>query len=109
MALNCFVIALRAQIKYEEELGRKLGINPYSEYGRQKLNEYLDQQRRDDHLRARWHLESENPGKFISGSQIEDETLRIRKERLKPYTEEATRQYEEEKKQSGSTLVKRKK
>lgn len=109
MAMDRFVIALRAQAKYEDELGKKLGINPYSEYGRKKLNEYLDQQRRDDQLRARWHLEAKNPGKFVDGSQILDETLRIRKERLKPYTEEATRQYEEEKIQNGPALVKRNK
>ena len=86
-----------------------LAINPYSEYGSRKLREYREQQRRDDELRARWHLESENPGKFISASQIYDEARRIEKERIKPYVEAVTRQYEEEKEQSGPTLVKRNK
>mgnify|MGYP003294590920 CR=1 FL=1 len=42
MAMDRFVIELIANSLYEEELGKRLGLNPHSEYGRKKLNEYLE-------------------------------------------------------------------
>ena len=42
MATDRFVIALVAQSMYEEEVAKRLGINPHSEYGRNRLNRYME-------------------------------------------------------------------
>ena len=106
MAIDRFVIELIADSLYEEELGKRLGLNPYSEYGRKKLSEYLEEKRKDDEYIARLHLENSNPGKFISHSEISSEATRIRKKRLEPYIQEATRihkEREEQKKKNNNT------
>ena len=41
MSSDRFVLAIIARTIYEEELAKKLGINPHLAYGRKKLNEYL--------------------------------------------------------------------
>ena len=89
MAINRFVIALQARTLYEEELAKKLGVNPHSEYGRKILNEYLKKQRREDELSARMHLNNKNPGKFYSYNEIRNEASEIEKKRLNPYVEKA--------------------
>ena len=103
MANDRFVIAMIAGTMYEEELAKKLGINPHSGYGRKRLNEYLEEERKSDELSAEIHLRNSNPGKFISYAEIRSEASRIKKKRLEPYVEKAKRKQKE---QSGPVLEK---
>ena len=89
MATDRFVNALVAQSMYEEEVAKRLGINPHSEYGRNRLNRYMEEQRKSDELSAKIHLQRDNPGKFISYSEISSEAGKIREKRLAPYVEKA--------------------
>lgn len=84
-----FAIALIADAKYRKELAERLGINPSTEYGIRKLNEYLDEERKSDELRASVRLQNNNPGKFFSYTEIRQEAKRIREQRLAPYVEQA--------------------
>lgn len=97
--MDRFVIAMIANSLYEEELGKRLGINPHSEYGRKRLNEYLEEERKSDELSAKIHLHNSNPGKFISYTEIRGEAGKIRQKRLEPYIEEATRIHKEKEEQ----------
>ena len=89
MSMDRFAVSLTANMLYREELGKKLGINPNSEYGRKKINQYMEDQRKSDELSARIHLQNANPGKFISYSEIRSEASKIRNKRLSPYVEKA--------------------
>lgn len=89
MATDRFVNALVAQSMYEEEVAKRLGINPHSEYGRNRLNRYMEEQRKSDELSAQIHLQRANPGKFISLYEIRSEANKIRNKRLAPYVEKA--------------------
>ena len=93
--MDRFVIAMIANSLYEEELGKRLGINPHSEYGRKRLNEYLEEERKSDELSAKIHLHNSNPGKFISYTEIRGEAGKIRQKRLESYIQEATRIHKE--------------
>lgn len=95
MANDRFVIAMIAGTMYEEELAKRLGINPHSEYGRKRLNEYLEEERKSDELSAKIHLQNSNPGKFISYAEIRSEANRIKQKRLEPYVEKAKRKQKE--------------
>ena len=97
--MDRFVIAMIANSLYEEELGKRLGINPHSEYGRKRLNEYLEEERKSDELSAKIHLHNSNPGKFISYTEIRGEAGKIRQKRLEPYIQEATRIHKEKEEQ----------
>lgn len=97
--MDRFVIAMIANSLYEEELGKRLGINPHSEYGRKRLNEYLEEERKSDELSAKIHLHNSNPGKFISYTEIRGEAGKIRQKRLEPYIQEATRIHKEREEQ----------
>ena len=97
--MDRFVIAMIANSLYEEELGKRLGINPHSEYGRKRLNEYLEEERKSDELSAKIRLHNNNPGKFISYTEIRGEAGKIRQKRLEPYIQEATRIHKEREEQ----------
>ena len=97
--MDRFVIAMIANSLYEEELGKRLGVNPHSEYGRKRLNEYLEEERKSDELSAKIHLHNSNPGKFISYTEIRGEAGKIRQKRLEPYIQEATRIHKEREEQ----------
>ena len=99
MSNNRFVNALIAQTMYEEELAKKLGINPHSEYGRKRLNQYLENQRKSDEHSARMHLQKNNPGKFINYDEVRREAGEISKRRLAPYVEKAKMQQRAKKQQ----------
>ena len=87
--MDRFAVSLTANMLYREELGKKLGLNPNSEYGRKQLNRYIEDQRKSDELSASIHLKNANPGKFISYSEIRSEAGKIRDKRLAPYVEKA--------------------
>lgn len=89
MATDRFVNALVAQRMYEEEVAKRLGINPHSEYGRKRLNRYMEEQRKSDELSSKIHLQRANPGKFILLYEIRSEANKIRNKRLAPYVENA--------------------
>ena len=89
MAIDRFVIAMIAETMYKEDLAKRLGLNPNSEYGRKKLNEYLEEERKSDELSAKNHLHNSNPGKFLSYTEIRSEAAKIRKKRLEPYVQQA--------------------
>lgn len=83
--INIFV----AQNMYEEEIAKKIGIDPHTEYGRKRLNEYLEREKQIDVQNAIAILKRNNPGKFIRLSEIRIEAERIKNERLAPYIEKA--------------------
>ena len=89
MAMDNFVIAMIAETMYKEDLANRLGLNPNSEYGRKKLNEYLEDERKSDELSAKIHLHNSNPGKFLSYTEIRSEAAKIKKSRLAPYVQKA--------------------
>lgn len=109
MPIDCFVIALKAGILYEEEVAKRLGIDPYSEYGAQQLRNYLDEERKNDEDFARISLGTTNQGKYVSYNEIMNEASKISEERLQPYVEKATREYQERKEETKKALVKRQK
>lgn len=89
MGINSFINILVAQNMYEKEIARKLEINLHTEYGRKRLNEYLEQEKQIDVQNAIASLKRNNPGKFIRLSEIKAEAERIKNERLAPYIERA--------------------
>lgn len=89
MKINRILIALQAKTMYEEELAKKLGVDPHSEYGRKVLNEYLEKQIRENELSARIHLSNKNLAKIYSYNEIRNEASEIEKKRLQPYVEKA--------------------
>ena len=99
MAMDRFVIAMIAETMYKEDLAKRLGLNPNSEYGRKKLNEYLEDERKSDELSAKVHLHNSNPGKFLSYTEIRNEAAKIRKSRLAPYIQKAKIIHEKRKKE----------
>lgn len=89
---------------YHEELGKKLGINIKTEYGRRKLYKYLEEQRKSDELSAGIRLFSSNKKKSIifSSYEIREEARKIERERMTPYMERAKRELESMKEQDKS-------
>ena len=89
METNRLINIFIAQNMYEEEIAKKLRIDPHTEYGRKRLNEYLEQEKQIDVQNAIAILKRKNPGKFIRLSEIRIEAERIKNERLAPYIEKA--------------------
>jgi len=104
MVNDKIIIGINARRMYHEELGKKLGINIDTEYGRRKLNEYLEEQRKSDEYSASIHLRTANkkPGKIFSYTEIREEASRIERERLASYIERAKRELDSVKQQDKS-------
>ena len=111
MEKDNFVNIFVAQCLYEKEFAEKLGFDLNSDYGRKKLNEYLEQERQFDVLNAISNLKKMNPGKFIRRSEIIIEVDKIKNKRLEPYIEKLKvidkNQIQQEEKQDRSEPVKK--
>ena len=90
MEMDRFEILSIADILYRNDLVKKLGLDPSSEYGIKILNEFLLQERTADIQSAKCFLKNNNPGKFITARAVMYEADEIRNKRLEPYIQKAT-------------------